>query len=367
MKGATGRLSAMGIIVLFTGCSPVVHKQEVAEFSASLTQAVDAFEALRADEQRRVQASHEEDLAKQKAIIDVSLECADTILERLRVDTQCMADWSFYRGNPQTEMPECKEPAIDSQTGKVDFYDMKSLVTEEKAACALGLRAGDSDIVDPRALEKRETLRNARILTQQLVAYADALAMLTDATDVDNLQSAIADSQSAVESLHQSVNQFSKGTDRTSEISAVGGLVGSVMVAVLERRRYNALKEVVLGANETVQNAARHLSRFSASLMLHDLTDKGENLIDKVTRFNDVKALEAEDWKSALADAREAHEAYETLLDNNLSETFIAMAETHQALVDSLQDTNRQLLHLKERSLEFADRAATAKEVFGTP
>jgi hypothetical protein len=242
------------------------------------------------------------------------------------------------------------------------FYEIAELAREEAETCRLGVLEDGS--VRPEILAAGDLLRNTDPLGAELRAYARSLVRLTASQDTDRLISAIGDSRAAILGLGERLETISAGgSDNRQTAGPLVDLVGAIVLAAFESRRYSALRSVVVEADPVIARAARILSRNAMPLMIPKLREKGSRYRDAVDAFR--ADLRGEAWIRALADARQAREAYLGLYFAHPAATFRAMAEAHATLAKAVSDPGMQIEALKASVGRFVDVATAAKQLFG--
>jgi hypothetical protein len=356
----TGYPILVAMCFVLTACSSTPYKQEVGVFSTSVQTAVDSFETLRVTQQEAIIADKHRGLAASGVRVATGIDCTAFITEKLQKDARCMAQWSEFRaaaGN--LPAPNCTEPAFDSATQTFKPYDFAQYGKAEIKECALGIL--ENNELKPELLNAEKLLTNTSLLGQELKYYAQSLAKLVDAKDVDELRSAVGDAKIAVEGLSGEIEKAtgSKVPHREA-IGPITDLIGSSLTSALEAKRYAALKTITTMAQPVVDQAGAILSRTSMVLMIPDLRSSGTDYLKATEAFNDLPKDDA--WLSALRTARRTQAKYFKRVNANPSTTFVAMTKTHAALVEGLDDPKRGFESLKLVLKDFSSKAKAVSE-----
>jgi len=198
---------------------------------------------------------------------------------------------------------------------------------------------------------------NAKSAAMALKKYAEALAAVTNAADAQSLAAAQADFNSAI------VGLAGDNKTATAELGAVADLFSAATTAVLNQRRYEALKRGVTAAQQPVATLGNSLGealdtmRVARARELHDtantmITDMGRKVKD-------------DDYMTRLVIVQERAAAIESLRQADPKQAASDMIKAHSALAAALNDQTRQISAVLAAIRDFVDKAKAVREAFG--
>ncbi len=301
------RLAVVAAITLLTACSPYVYKTEIGAFASGVGDLTSAY----SDGLKELAAARGErerwELTRASAPLALTSGCVPGGAGASMAQTPCVV----HEVN--------KLPAVPSKT-------------ELQAASARSAAA---------ALKK----------------YADALAAVTNAEDAQTLAAAQADFNAAI------VGLASDDKSATAELGAVADLFSAVTTAVLNQRRYDALKRGVNAAQEPVATLGNALGEALDSMRVaraSELRDTANLMI--IGMGGEVKD---DEYMKRLVTVQERAAALEALRQSDPKQAASDMIKAHAALAAALSDDARQISAVLAAIRDFVDKAKAVREAFG--
>ena len=347
-------------------CTPTVFKGDIATFGKGVDETATAFVGLHERMLAKYKSDRMQDFADANTVIGVSDTCTGVVTEgQLPKDTRCLAQWAAYRAAPEGTRgpkPACPGASDSVRGGNFAFYDLAGLGEKEAMTCRLGVMTPDGSI-DPAPFDDAEVLlTNAPKLIPALKGYAAGLVAIADAADRDALQESVGRAKEQLVKLGTRVDGLDgKTSPYISTIGPVADLVGAVLVATLEQRRYKALVEVTRGADPVVTKAAMILSNISMPMTAIELQEAGRTYLGSMpSPGNPPQGTAA--WTQAYVNARKARENYLAIYATSPTSAFKAMADAHHQLTLALADPKRQYEAVASAIEDFADKARAAAD-----
>ena len=372
MMGTIRKLRSAAIVacsaLFVSACTTTVFKGDIATFGKGVDDTAAAFDGLHERVLAKYKSDKMQDFADENTVIGVLDTCTAVAIEgQLTKDTQCLAQWAAFRATPERNRgpkPACPGASDSVRSGEYAFYDLAGLGEKEAMTCRLGVMKADGTI-DPAPFDDAEVLlTNSPKLLPALKAYAAALVAIADAADRDALQESVGKAKEQVTRLGTRIDGLDgKTSPYVSTIGPVADLVGTVLIATLEQRRYQALAEVTKGADPVVTKAAMILSNVSMPMTAIELQQAGRDYLRSIPdRGNPPRGDAA--WTQAYVNARKARENYLALYATSPTSVFKAMAEAHHQLTLAVADPKRQYEALASAIEDFADKAKAANDAF---
>lgn len=366
MLGPAAMVACSALLVV--ACTPTVFKGDIATFGKGVDETATAFIGLHERVLAKYKSDRMQDFAEANTVIGISDTCTAVVTEgQLPKDTRCLAQWAAYRAAPEGNRgpkPTCPGASEGVRGGEYAFYDLAGLGEKEAMTCRLGVVRADGSI-DPAPFDDAEVLlTNAPKLIPALRGYAGDLVAIADAADRDALQESVGKAKEQVVKLGTRIDGLDgKTSPYLSTIGPVADLVGAVLIATLEQRRYKALVEVTKGADPVVTKAAMILSNVSMPMTAIELQEAGRAYIGSMPdRGKPPQGTAA--WTQAYVNARKARENYLSIYATSPTSVFKAMAEAHHQLTLALEDPKRQYEAVTSAVEDFADKARAAADAF---
>jgi hypothetical protein len=368
VMGTTRNFRPATIVLLaalfVAACTPTVYKNDIAAFDRGVDATAAAFDGLHERALAKYKSDRMKDFAEEEIVIGVSDSCTALVTEgQLTKDTSCLARWAAFRAAPEGTRgprPTCTGASESIRGGEYVFYDLAGLGEREAATCRLGVRNKDGSIDSAPFDDAEVLLTNSPKLLPALKAYATALAGIADAADRDALQESVGKAKEQVTRLGTRIDDLDgKTSPFVSTIAPVADLVGTVLIAVLEQRRYQALVGVTKGADPVVTKAAMILSNISMPMTAIELQEAGRAYLGSLPDPGQPP-LDEDAWALAYAKARSARENYLAIFATSPTSAFKAMAAAHHELTVALADPKRQYESLKTSIEDFTDKAKAA-------
>ena len=353
---------ALSLAAVGTGCSTTPYKNDIATFKTSVEASMTAFELLDKRAAASIEADRMRALANVMPKVDVSDACTawnDSVEQQIQADIACLADWADHRAaaQPGASPPSCNGASDAVKQGKELYYDFGPLRAKEAEACEL-LVHSDGGKLAAAAPPISSLVEETPKLAGALREYASALADIADAADKEALNSAIASAKVQITGLAEVVSKKNGGSSTAA--GPISDLVGSMLVAALERRRLKALQSTTAEADEFVSTAARLLANASVPMTYVEIGQAKKRFLASVPGGRSAKG--AEEWKTWYAASIDERSKYLAAYQDSPIAAFQAMAKAHTRLKDALADPKRQYEAVKQAIADFAAKAEAVKD-----
>jgi hypothetical protein len=355
----------LALVTTASACSTTPYKEDISTFKTSVDQAATAFESLDKRAAANSEANQMRRLAKAKAKVDVRPQCLTWeggVEKQIEADISCLAAWSRHRslGLSGSERPTCKGASDSVKQGADGYYDFASLRNREAQACELLVDNGDSK--GPTPVQTVTTLLSETPqLSSALRAYASALADIANAEDREALNGSVAEAKVQLLALADEVDKgVEESASASPKLGPISDLMGSALIAALERRRLKALQSTTSAADPIVRTASVLLSNASVPLTYAVIMQSKRMFLRAMP--GDQTMSGADGWERSYNAAVDARTKYLGTYRDSPIPAFQAMAVAHTKLTEALADPDRQYEAVKAAILDFASKAKAARD-----
>ncbi|MDF9617658.1 hypothetical protein P5705_08395 [Pseudomonas entomophila] len=342
-------------ILFLAGCSTTPYKQDIQDFDASIKETARAITAQQKRVNDTLYTHWIEERATATTPFTIPSDCTGgATLGQLNQDRACLLAWSASREQhpASSVMPAtCQNASAQVKDGQPRIYSIDELKAKETKHCQLGMLINGKlhySEAQPAPLDDGQLLAG-------LQAYSNALVGIVDATDKEALQKSFDKSKAQIEQLAKSIDERDgKTSARTAVAGPVVTLGQSLLTALLEARRTEALKKVTAAADGVVTQAAVELSNIGAYMTQLELKFAADALFAHPPGqpTNDAKA-----WQLQYENTRAVRDNYLARFDNNPGAALKAMADAHHALANALADPSTQYESVQAAIANFAEKA----------
>ena len=339
------------IVTIVSSCTSTVYKPEVDTFSKAAVSASASFEQLVAANVAQDFKDRNSELVASNNRLRLSDSCIK-LEQHIREQNQCLALWSIHRQNPSSPKPTCNEPK-----------PFAPLIPAESSDCELGTFQNNTFRAFPTA--SAEGSKNHRRLADALAVYAAQLGDIVSSKDAEELDAATADAGMAVKSLQSKIVAADPTAKPSLDIGPIADLIGAVLRAGLEARRFQQLKRVAEKADPIVQQACARLSTYATQLYAINIVEPSLTAADNAA----IRAVPnpPEKFPALVETAALRKREYDAVVAVEPSQVFKAVSGAHQELVHALNDPSRQYEALRTAVANLTEKVNALAAVLRKP
>ena len=314
------RVIVFAVILLIVGaCSPYIYEKEITLFNKAIDNTVASFKELKQKERERRIAERNENLKKDNQSIRVTDGCGE----------------------------------LRSKYEKGFTKEHKNILTRDDYQ--------DCQVIPVGKPKVDSLFPNLTAIGEELKRYAVALGSVSNAEDVNKLQSAFTEFNTNVKGLLKAVNQ--KLGKNEKKFDSVAGFVYQAGIIHLNQQRFNALKKAVDETHPVIRKAAELLAEGAFHMHGPELSAQYDQLIS--LQINATGKTE-DDYVTAWQALKAERDTYVELFKSSPVGVFQKLVDTHAALRQSVNDpkNQEQIDQVLANAKEFYDSSKAALELF---
>lgn len=349
-------------VLLMTGCSPYIYKEEVSKFQGGVEQAsqmLDSQEELLSKSSLEINRSDLIENGSPRLVVPD--KCVDAIT--------CIDAVSFSR---PLVIANCANQFKEPSAIKIDSEELyKAAYKSALNSCGVNAKSGLKVEISTQLSMQKKVLA-------ALSRYSNALTGIVNANDKKVLSEAASKACSSTQQLYSKASSVEFSDKEKSEeekavvservekdgkaITAVCGLVTEIGTSILDQQRAKVLTRVVNGADSRVSLLATYLANESRKVNSIVLRNELVLLTDSVEATVELQGKD-EEYLKLVDSAVTQKNKFMGILKANPEAVFLSMAEAHKKLKEAVNDPKTQLdtaIESIERFNQFAKEAHEA-------